>query len=102
MEIIMDVVVNHTAHVIQPKDGVREYEYKFSKPLYGNISGLDDLFTEQLRERGFRPGSMNNFGATISTTCSTSEFRFKSEPASLIHPGGRGGRVYAVVFQRIP
>jgi glycosidase len=115
--IIMDVVVNHTAHVIQPKDGVREYQYKFSKPyrdangkpfddrdyinrddfpkldpevsfpipptfaneadrhvkvpdwlndptvyhnrgeasssgessLYGSISGLDDLFTEQLR-----------------------------------------------------
>lgn len=114
---ILDAVVNHTAHVIQPKDGVREYQYKFSKPyldasgkpfddrdyigrpdfpkldpeisfpipptfaneadrtikkpdwlndptvyhnrgdastggesaLYGNISGLDDLFTEQLR-----------------------------------------------------
>jgi glycosidase len=117
MGIIMDVVVNHTAHVIQPKNGVREYQYKFSKPyrdtngkpfddrdyinrkdfpkldpeisfpipptfateadrhikvpdwlndptvyhnrgeasssgesaLYGSISGLDDLFTEQLR-----------------------------------------------------
>jgi glycosidase len=115
--IIMDVVVNHTANVIQPKNGVYAYQYKFSKPyrdangkpfddrdyinredfpkldpdisfpipptfandkdrhikvpdwlndptvyhnrgeasssgesaLYGNISGLDDLFTEQLR-----------------------------------------------------
>jgi glycosidase len=115
--IIMDVVVNHTANVIQPKNGVHEYQYKFSKPyrdatgkpfddrdyinredfpkldpdisfpipptfaseadrhikvpdwlndptvyhnrgdasssgesaLYGNLYGLDDLFTEQLR-----------------------------------------------------
>ena len=115
--IIMDVVVNHTANVIQPKNGVHAYQYKFSKPyrdangkpfddrdyinsedfpkldpdisfpipptfaterdrhikvpdwlndptvyhnrgdasssgesaLYGNFSGLDDLFTEQLR-----------------------------------------------------
>jgi len=114
---ILDVVVNHTADVIQPKNGVHEYQYKFSKPyrdadgkpfddrdyidrpdfpkldpdisfpippafqseadrkikkpdwlndptvyhnrgevstggesaLYGDISGLDDLFTEQLR-----------------------------------------------------
>jgi alpha-amylase len=115
--IIMDIVVNHTANVIQPKNGVHEYQYRFSKPyrdatgkpfddrdyinrqdfpkldpdisfpipptfateadrhikvpdwlndptvyhnrgeasssgesaLYGNLSGLDDLFTEQLR-----------------------------------------------------
>jgi glycosidase len=114
---ILDVVVNHTANVIQPKNGVHDYQYKFSKPYldangkpfndrdyinredfprldpetsfpvpptflseadrkikvpewlndptvyhnrgdastggesaqYGNISGLDDLFTEQLR-----------------------------------------------------
>jgi glycosidase len=114
---ILDVVVNHTADVIQPKDGIRAYQYKFSKPYrdadgkpfddrdyinredfpqldpntsfpapptfmreedrkvkapawlndptayhnrgeastggesaqYGEISGLDDLFTEQLR-----------------------------------------------------
>jgi glycosidase len=115
--IILDVVVNHTADVIQPKNGIRAYQYKFSKPYrdadgkafddrdyinradfpqldvdksfpvpptfmseqdrkikvpdwlndptvyhnrgeastggesaqYGDISGLDDLFTEQLR-----------------------------------------------------
>ena len=29
---LLDVVVNHTADVIQPKDGVRAYQYKFSKP----------------------------------------------------------------------
>jgi glycosidase len=29
---ILDVVVNHTADVIQPKNGVRAYQYKFSKP----------------------------------------------------------------------
>jgi glycosidase len=114
---ILDVVVNHTADVIQPKNGVHDYQYKFSKPYvdangkpfddrdyinredfpsldastsfpvpptfmseqdrkikvpdwlndptvyhnrgeastggesvqYGDISGLDDLFTEQLR-----------------------------------------------------
>jgi glycosidase len=114
---LLDVVVNHTADVIQPKDGVHAYQYKFSKPYldahgkpfndrdyinrpdfpaldpdisfpvppiflsekdrtsktpdwlndptvyhnrgevstggesaeYGDISGLDDLFTEQLR-----------------------------------------------------
>lgn len=114
---ILDVVVNHTADVIQPKNGVHAYQYKFSKPYldadgkpfddrdyinrpdfpaldpdvsfpvpptflnekdrtikkpdwlndptvyhnrgeastggesveYGDISGLDDLFTEQLR-----------------------------------------------------
>ena len=114
---ILDVVVNHTADVIQPKNGIHAYQYKFSKPYldatgkpfndreyinradfpqldpnisfpvpptfmseedrnikvpdwlndptvyhnrgeastggesaqYGDISGLDDLFTEQLR-----------------------------------------------------
>src|SRR5260370_37397174 len=29
---ILDVVVNHTADVIQPKNGVYAYQYKFSKP----------------------------------------------------------------------
>jgi glycosidase len=115
--ILLDIVVNHTADVIQPKNGVHAYQYKFSKPYldatgqpfddrdyinradfpaldpdisfpvpptflsekdrtikspdwlndptvyhnrgeastggesaqYGDISGLDDLFTEQLR-----------------------------------------------------
>ena len=115
--ILLDVVVNHTADIIQPKNGVHAYQYKFSKPYldakgrpfddrdyvnradfpaldpdisfpvpptfmsekdrtikspdwlndptvyhnrgeastggesvqYGDISGLDDLFTEQLR-----------------------------------------------------
>jgi glycosidase len=115
--IILDVVVNHTADVIQPRNGIHAYQYKFSKPYldangkafndrdyinradfphldantsfpvpptflneedrkikvpdwlndptvyhnrgeastagesaqYGDISGLDDLFTEQLR-----------------------------------------------------
>jgi glycosidase len=115
--ILLDIIVNHTADVIQPKNGVHAYQYKFSKPyldangkpfddrdyinradfpaldpdvsfpvpptfasekdrtikspdwlndptvyhnrgeastggesaLYGDISGLDDLFTEQLR-----------------------------------------------------
>jgi glycosidase len=115
--ILLDIIVNHTADVIQPKSGVHAYQYKFSKPyldangkpfddrdyinradfpaldpdvsfpvpptfvsekdrtikspdwlndptvyhnrgeastggesaLYGDISGLDDLFTEQLR-----------------------------------------------------
>jgi len=115
--ILLDVVVNHTADIIQPKNGVHTYQYKFSKPYldakgkpfddrdyvnradfpaldpdisfpvpptfmsekdrtikspdwlndptvyhnrgeastggesaqYGDISGLDDLFTEQLR-----------------------------------------------------
>jgi glycosidase len=115
--IILDIVVNHTADIIQPKNGVHAYQYKFSKPYldahgkpfddrdyinredfpaldpdisfpvppmflsekdrtikspdwlndptayhnrgeasaagesaeYGDISGLDDLFTEQLR-----------------------------------------------------
>lgn len=29
---MLDVVVNHTADVIQPKNGVHAYQYKFSKP----------------------------------------------------------------------
>jgi glycosidase len=29
---ILDVVVNHTADVIQPKNGIHAYQYKFSKP----------------------------------------------------------------------
>jgi glycosidase len=29
---IIDVVVNHTADVIQPKNGIHAYQYKFSKP----------------------------------------------------------------------
>jgi glycosidase len=117
MGTILDIVVNHTADIIQPKNGIHTYQYKFAKPyldangkpfddrdyinrldfprldpdisfpvppaflseqdrtikvpdwlndptvyhnrgdastagesvLYGDISGLDDLFTEQLR-----------------------------------------------------
>ncbi len=30
--VVMDVVVNHTADVIQPANGSTEYQYKFSKP----------------------------------------------------------------------
>ena len=29
---LLDVVVNHTADIIQPKDGIHAYQYKFSKP----------------------------------------------------------------------
>ncbi len=36
--IIMDVVVNHTANVIQPKNGVHAYQYKFLKP-YRDANG---------------------------------------------------------------
>ena len=32
MGTILDVVVNHTADVIQPKNGIHAYQYKFSKP----------------------------------------------------------------------
>ncbi len=31
---ILDIVVNHTADVIQPADGVYDYQYKFSKPYF--------------------------------------------------------------------
>jgi glycosidase len=30
--IILDIVVNHTADIIRPKNGVNEYQYKFSHP----------------------------------------------------------------------
>jgi len=36
--IILDAVVNHTADVIQPKNGVYAYQYKFSKP-YRDATG---------------------------------------------------------------
>ena len=40
---IFDVVVNHTADVIQPKNGVHDYQYKFSKPyLDANGKPFDD------------------------------------------------------------
>jgi glycosidase len=40
---ILDVVVNHTADVIQPKGGNRAYQYKFSKPyLDANGKPFDD------------------------------------------------------------
>src|SRR6201994_4165268 len=40
---ILDVVVNHTADIIQPKNGVRDYQYKFSKPyLDANGNAFDD------------------------------------------------------------
>jgi glycosidase len=40
---ILDVVVNHTADVIQPKNGVHDYQYKFSKPyLDANGKPFDD------------------------------------------------------------
>ena len=43
MGIILDVVVNHTADVIQPKNGVHAYQYKFSKPyLDANGKPFDD------------------------------------------------------------
>lgn len=41
--IILDIVVNHTADVIQPKNGVHAYQYKFSKPyLDANGKPFDD------------------------------------------------------------
>ncbi|MBV9998315.1 MAG: alpha-amylase [Verrucomicrobia bacterium] len=41
--IILDIVVNHTADVIQPKNGVHAYQYKFSKPyLDANGQPFDD------------------------------------------------------------
>jgi glycosidase len=43
MGTILDVVVNHTADVIQPKNGIRAYQYKFSKPyLDANGKPFDD------------------------------------------------------------
>ena len=40
---ILDVVVNHTADVIQPKNGIHAYQYKFSKPyLDANGKPFDD------------------------------------------------------------
>jgi glycosidase len=36
--IILDAVVNHTADVIQPRNGIHDYQYKFSKP-YLDASG---------------------------------------------------------------
>jgi glycosidase len=40
---ILDVVVNHTADIIRPKNGVRDYQYKFSKPyLDANGTPFDD------------------------------------------------------------
>jgi alpha-amylase len=40
---ILDVVVNHTADIIRPKNGVRAYQYKFSKPyLDANGTPFDD------------------------------------------------------------
>jgi glycosidase len=41
--IILDIVVNHTADVIEPKDGASGYQYKFSKPyLDANGNPFDD------------------------------------------------------------
>ena len=41
--IILDIVVNHTADVIQPKNGVHAYQYKFSKQyLDANGKQFDD------------------------------------------------------------
>ena len=40
---ILDVVVNHTADIIRPKNGARDYQYKFSKPyLDANGNAFDD------------------------------------------------------------
>jgi glycosidase len=41
--IILDIVVNHTADVIEPRDGASGYQYKFSKPyLDANGNPFDD------------------------------------------------------------
>ena len=43
MGTILDVVVNHTADVIQAKNGIHSYQYKFSKPyLDANGKPFDD------------------------------------------------------------
>ena len=43
IEVILDIVVNHTADVIEPKDGVSGYQYKFSKPYVdANGNPFDD------------------------------------------------------------
>jgi len=40
---ILDIVVNHTADVIQPRNGAHAYQYKFSNPyLDGNGKAFDD------------------------------------------------------------
>jgi glycosidase len=40
---ILDIVVNHTADVIQPRDGADAYQYKFSKPyLDASSMAFDD------------------------------------------------------------
>ncbi len=41
--IILDVVANHTADILRPKNGVGDYQYKFSKPyLDANGTPFDD------------------------------------------------------------
>lgn len=43
IDVILDIVVNHTADVIEPKDGASAYQYKFSKPyLDANGKAFDD------------------------------------------------------------
>ena len=40
---ILDVVVNHTADILRPKNGVSDYQYKFSRPyLDANGNSFDD------------------------------------------------------------
>lgn len=48
---ILDVVVNHTADVIQPKNGVYAYQYKFSKP-YLDAGGKPFDDRDTLRKSG--------------------------------------------------
>jgi glycosidase len=38
IDVILDIVVNHTADVIEPKDGASSYQYKFAKP-YRDANG---------------------------------------------------------------
>jgi len=49
---ILDVVVNHTADVIQPKNGVHAYQYKFSKP-YRDADGKPFDDRDYINRRDF-------------------------------------------------
>jgi glycosidase len=55
---ILDVVVNHTADIIRPKNGVRDYQYKFSKPyLDANGNPFDDR--DYIHRADFPPLDVN-------------------------------------------
>jgi glycosidase len=81
---ILDAVVNHTADIIQPRNGIHDYQYKFSKPyLDANGKPFDDR--DYINRTDFPPLDANT-SFPVPPTFMSEEDRKIKVPAWLNDP----------------